>query len=151
MKYFPSIFFILTLSLGLALALSLAPRQARAESMILIDCKYGNIGKDGKAVPIPNTNPAEYECGFGDIIAEINKLVNFAFLLAVPVTMIALTWAGIKILLAAGNMTKVTEAKKMATQVLTGFLFVLCAWLIVYVIASNLLKEDYYTQFIQKP
>lgn len=107
-------------------------------SLLLVRCRYGNA--------IPGTN--ECECGFRDVVAEIKQLINFAFLLAMPLTVIAITWAGIQILLARGNPGKINEAKKLATQVLTGFIIVLTAWLIVYTITSNLMRPEFYTPFL---
>jgi hypothetical protein len=117
--------------------------NAADKSIILVTCKYGS-----NAIKDKQGNVLECECGFKDVIAQIKKLINFAFLIALPIVIIALTYAGIKILLSLGNPSALTEAKRLLWQVIKGFLIILCAWLIVYVIVSNLLQESFYNMFL---
>jgi hypothetical protein len=122
------------------------------EPAVLRDAN-GNVAvlRNGNGEPItdPEGRPiVEIECGFQDIINEIKKLINFAFLLAVPITIFALAWSGIKILLAVGNTSKIAEARRTMTMVIVGFLFVLCAWLIVYTLTSCLVQEKFYSPFL---
>jgi hypothetical protein len=116
-------------------------------SMVLIRCKYG------KQIPRINPNDSlECECGFYDAVDEIAKLVNFAFFAALPITVVALTWAGIRILLSQDSASKLQEAKKFLTHVIVGFIIVLTAWLIIYTISKNLLKpgQGYYETFLKE-
>jgi hypothetical protein len=155
MKYFVAIFCLL-----LVIVVQVMPFVVHAESMLLVDCKYGTkvqidgngnavLDSKGQPVRVPATLPnGETECGFQDVINEIKKLINFAFLLAVPITIFALAWSGVKILLAVGNTSKIAEARRTMTMVIVGFLFVLCAWLIVYTLASCLVQERFYSPFL---
>ena len=124
------------------------------KSLLLVRC-----GVDDNGTARPNAHllgvdaqgQDEYECQFRDVFREIKLLINFAFLVSVPITLIAISWSGIQILLAQGNTAKITEARKLMTKVLTGFFFILIAWLLVYELASRLLQSQYYTPFIGGP
>ena len=111
-------------------------------SFLLVRCKG-----DGTAKTLI-TGTTEHECGFQDAVAEVKLLINFLFLLSVPVTVMAIAWSGIQILLAQGNTGKLNESKKRLTSILKGFLFVLGGWLLVYTIAKFLLKPEYYQPFL---
>jgi hypothetical protein len=135
--------FLAGIVLLLTLVITVAPVFVQAESVILVDCKYGHNG-DGTP-KLPN---GEVECGFLDAIAQIKKLINFFFLAALPIIVIAIAWSGIKILLAQGNTSELKNAKELLQKILTGFFFVLVAWLLVHNIASYFLCPKYYTPFI---
>ncbi len=111
-------------------------------SYLIVRCKGDGTDK----TLIPGTT--EHECRFPDVIAEIKLLINFVFLLSVPVTVAAIAWSGIQILLAQGNAGKLSDVKKRLVSILKGFLFVLGGWLLVYTIANFLLKPEYYTPFL---
>ncbi len=125
------------------------PSKVYAKSLILVDCNYNENGlkRDGSLQPIV-PNGTEYECGFPDMIAQIQKLINFAFLLALPIFTLAVTWAGIQILLAQGNSGALSKAKALFQKVIIGFLIVLVAWIFVFNITSYLLCPRYYTPFL---
>jgi len=99
----------------------------------------------GKALTAGGT---EKECTFIDLIAQIKKIMDLAFLYSLPIMIIVTAYAGIKILLAAGNQSKITEAKNMAWKVGWGFFFILAAWLIVYAITLPLLNPAF-NQFLK--
>jgi hypothetical protein len=127
--------------------LQVMPMRVHASSLLLVDCGIDPMGKvRNGAEQIAGTT--EYECGFLDFIAEVQKLINFAFIIALPVTIVSLAWAGIKLLLAQGNASGLNEAKKFIQHVLVGFAIVLCAWLFIYNISSYLLCPRYYTPFL---
>lgn len=84
----------------------------------------------------------EKECTINDLVNLIvtitNYLVGFSLILAT----IAFMWIGVVMLTAQGDPGKITRAKQIAWNVMIGFLFVLCAWLIVYTI-TRVLKADF--------
>jgi hypothetical protein len=139
MKFFTAIGIALV---TFAMVVQFVPVKAYAAGLILIDCQYG------PAIQNPYTNQTEHECGFKDAVAQIQKLINLIFILALPITVIALTRAGINILLAQGNMSKITEAKKTLSKILVGFLYVLAGWLIVYSVLSYFVKPEYFNVFL---
>ncbi|MCC2630672.1 MAG: hypothetical protein K0S38_481 [Candidatus Paceibacter sp.] len=117
-------------------------QSAPDTSLLLVRCKYGQaiVGNNGQVL--------ECECGFKDVIAELKKIINFIFLLALPVTVIAIAISGIRILFSMGKPGEMVRARKMLMSVIIGFLYVLGAWLLVYTIVSYLLRPEYYTPFL---
>ncbi len=85
----------------------------------------------------------EKECDFGSFVQLINNLINFAFVAAIPISMIAFVWVGILFVTSQGNAGKIEQAKGIAWKVGIGFLFILGAWLIVNSITSVLLKDGF--------
>jgi len=142
LRIFSLLFFVLMM------AFQLVPVTANAASLIMVDCNYNANGtvRDTTKQKIPGTS--EYECGFPDAIAQIQKLINAIFLLALPIVVISITWSGIQILLAQGNSGALNKAKELFRKVIVGFLIVLVAWIFVYNISSYLLCPRYYTPFL---
>lgn len=77
-------------------------------------------------------------CEFGDFIELIKNIMNFAIFTGVAFSVLAFSWAGILMITSAGNTGQRDQAKKIFSSVLTGFLIVLTAWLIVYLILKGL-------------
>lgn len=89
------------------------------------------------------------DCGWNDLVQLAVNVINFLTIgLAIPLAVIAFVWAGILMVTAGGNEGQIEKAKGIFWNVLKGFLFVLCAWLIVYTITSALLKDDYYENLL---
>jgi hypothetical protein len=137
------------------LGIQVMPLVAHAESIILVDCKYGQDGNGNPKIQVKNPDGSsrgvEIECGFLDAIAQVKKLINFGFILALPVVVVAIALSGIRILLAQGNSGELTKAKQLLQKILIGFMFVLGAWLIVYTISSYLLRPEFYNVFLGDP
>lgn len=73
----------------------------------------------------------------------INRLVKFIFdVVLVPLSAGIIIYAGISILLNAGNPDKIGEAKKLIYNTLIGFIIVLCAFLIVQLIVRTLASPE---------
>ncbi len=87
------------------------------------------------------TSGAAGECGFGDLMAAVNKVINFGILLALSFSVVVLAIAGGKIMISADNANKRTEAKEMFYKVAWGIFFMLGAFLIVKLIATALLSD----------
>jgi xanthine/uracil permease len=61
--------------------------------------------------------------------------------LAVPVGVLIMVYAGFLMVTAAGNMGKVTEGRKLMTQVLTGFVIMLMGWMIINTLIKSLARS----------
>lgn len=132
-----------------------APVVVHAESIFLVDCKFGQDGKGNPKIiaknPDGSVKGTYVECGFLDAIAQIKKLVNLAFIIALPIVVIALTMTGIRMLLAQGNASALNKAKELFQKTLIGFIVVLCAWLFVYTLTSYFLRPEFYNVFLGAP
>jgi hypothetical protein len=82
-------------------------------------------------------------CGFNHLIELTQNLIYNLVILTTFLATFAFAYAGILLITSGGNTSKKDEAKKMLMKVLTGFLIILSAWLIVYTLTSVLLKDGY--------
>lgn len=71
------------------------------------------------------------ECNFATFIKMIQNIIRAIIILAIPTTMIVLTWVGVVLLTSVGNVSKIQYAKGVAWKVIFGFITVLLAWLLV--------------------
>lgn len=84
------------------------------------------------------------DCTFTHFIEFFNQILKFIVIISIPIATAGIAWSGGKILLSAGKPEELTDAKKMFTKILIGFMFILGAWLIVYTISSALVKPEFY-------
>lgn len=83
-------------------------------------------------------DPCTYSSLVGLLMRSINALVKYSTLLAVVVFIIA----GFKLMTSGGSEGARKEAKKMFTAVLTGYIIILVAWLLVYTILKVLINPN---------
>ncbi|MES3005293.1 MAG: pilin [Patescibacteria group bacterium] len=82
------------------------------------------------------------ECDFDDLIAAIQKAVNWGTTLAISFSVVVIAYAGFKIMVYADSPGERTKAKEMLKKVAIGIAVILGAWLIVNLITSSLLKDE---------
>ena len=102
------------------------------ESRGLVPCKQ-TLKPDGTF---------EDECDYGKLIDGVNTAISYFLYLATFIAVAMLAWGGFQYLVAAGNPTKRTDAKRMIQTVVVGILIVYSGWLIVYIILDNLISDD---------
>ena len=67
-----------------------------------------------------------------DLVAQIIQIIYFVMGVGLWIVVpIMAGWAGVNIVIARGNPTKVSEARKMLTGAIIGVAIMVCAWLIV--------------------
>lgn len=72
------------------------------------------------------------DCTFNHLIELIRRVINFLiFKLAVPLAAVSFAVAGVIILTAGGNESKVEQGKEIAWNVVIGLIIALSAWLVV--------------------
>lgn len=91
-------------------------------------------------------------CGFDDLLMTINNLIVFLItVLFIPIVVIMIMYAGFSYLMAQGDPKKLVSLKSMAKHIILGMLLVLCAWLVVKVLLTVVVKDDDSAlQFLQK-
>ncbi len=82
--------------------------------------------------PIQNLTPYQYPSDF------INAIASFLLMMAMPLSVAAVIWTGIQFLLARGNETKITNAKKTFRWTVIGLALVIGAYAIVATIREAL-------------
>ncbi len=104
---------------------------------LVIKCQDGgSILKDANGNPVGD----EKECGYYDLVRQVNRIVFYLFMFSIPLTAISFSYAGFIMLTAGGNSGAISRAKGIFYKVLTGFLFMLIAWVLVKLIADQLIK-----------
>ena len=84
-------------------------------------------------------NGTTVPCTFDKFIDLINEVIDFLmFKFAVPLAAISFAIAGVMILTAGDNESRVTQAKEIFWNVLIGLIVALSAWLVVNAILIGL-------------
>lgn len=92
-----------------------------------IDCGY-KIGK-GQGGRV---------CGFSDFITLIQRVIEYIFILVLPIMAIVFAYAGYLFLTSGGSESKRTAAKKAMTSALIGVIIIMAAWLLVKTVLVSL-------------
>jgi hypothetical protein len=82
-------------------------------------------------------------CDFNKFVDLVNNVINIIVIISIPAATVGFVWIGLTILTAQGNVGKITEAKRIAWNLMVGFIIILSAWLIVHIITSALLKPEF--------
>jgi len=78
-------------------------------------------------------------CDFNMVMKLINNIINFLlFVIATPLAAMAIAYAGFLYLSSGGSPEKVSQGKKILTNVVFGYIIALVAWLIVNTIFVSL-------------
>ena len=96
---------------------------------------------------IPCGNPGQEMCEFSDVIKLVNNIIKFLIWVSIPLAVIAFTYAGFLMVTSGGNPGQIDKAKGIFRNVAIGLVFVISAWLIVYLIISNLVEKEIYETF----
>lgn len=74
------------------------------------------------------------DCGWYDLIALVKRAISFMVYIAASLSAMAFAYAGFLYMTAFGNSGKIEQAHGIFSKTITGILFVLMGWLIVYTI-----------------
>jgi hypothetical protein len=88
-------------------------------------------------------------CDFNGLVKLIQNITTGLVILSIPIATVIFAWVGWTVLFAQGSEEKRKDAKKMAWNVLIGFIFILLAYALVKFITGILLKDEY-NIFIKK-
>ncbi len=89
-----------------------------------------------------HSGTAEKECTFEDLVILVKRIIDYIFFFSIPLTAISFSYAGYLYLTAGGNSSKISQANGIFSKVLMGFVVMLSAWLIVKLVASQLLNSN---------
>ncbi len=82
------------------------------------------------------------DCNFCTFVAMVNNLIDWLVGFLTLAAVLALVFAGFKLVVSAGDQGAMTDAKKMITNIVIGFIIVLSAWLIVDTLMKALISTD---------
>ncbi len=113
--------------------------QQTSEKTIGIPCDGPKLERTGTSQTGTTTDKG---CGYPELVQLVSNFMNFLILLSIPMAAIAFAWAGWLMITAGGSSGQIDQAKEIFVKVLIGFMFVLSAWLIVFLITKTLLRGD---------
>lgn len=94
--------------------------------------------------------PCTDKCTVSDVFKLINGLISFFFkTLLIPLFVIMLMYAGFQYFKANGNPGQHAKLLSMLKHMIGGLLIILLAWLVVRVIISTVLNDDYANSGVQ--
>jgi len=86
----------------------------------------------GDGDTLPNADNKKYgKCGWKDIIALLNRIIEFMAYIAASLSAIAFAYAGFLYMTAAGNSGKIEQAHGIFKKTFIGIFFVLVGWLLI--------------------
>lgn len=127
------LFLALTIALLAWLGLLLAPVPVAAQTTAT---KLWPIVQCGKEIP----------CTLCQMVETVQRVANLGLIIIGGAAVLAIIIAGIMYIVAAGSSELTQTAKKALTYAVTGLIVVVCAWLIVSVVATAMgYKQSLFT------
>ena len=118
----------------------LTPLAFAAADNALVQCGRS----DGSVVLTPTETKALIDqCNFTTAVEMINRLINYAIIISMPLAAIAFAYAGWLRLSAGDNPSQIEKSNKVFMSVGIGILVMLSGWLVFHLIATTFLSSDY--------
>jgi hypothetical protein len=95
----------------------------------------------------PNDPPENIPCGLNKAIELIKNIMNYLFMIAIPIAVLALGWGGFQIMTAAGNAGKAEEGISVMKVTVIGIVIMLSSYLVVQFIFKALGVTSEFTSF----
>lgn len=103
----------------------------------------GSIVPCGSATTCTDGARAIRECGFCDLVALAQNIINFLIFAGIVIAVLMFVYAGILYVTSPGNSGNISKAHSIFWDVLVGLIITLAAWLIVDVIMKTFYNQDY--------
>ena len=98
------------------------------------------VSAQGGLVPCDGVNTP---CTFDSVIELVDRIIDFVFVMIMPIAAIMFAYAGFLWLTSAGDTTKIGKAKGIFVNVAKGIIAVAAAWFIISTIMVSLGAGDY--------
>jgi hypothetical protein len=105
-------------------------------------------------IPCGGTNKETGEiikpCEFRHVILLIRNLITYGIYISFPIAALGFAYAGWLYMSAhlLGKSSQISQAHEIFRKILTGYIIIIGAWLIVKAITSALLKDEFAQDFI---
>lgn len=80
---------------------------------------------------LPPNSTTGNPCNIAAFIAFLKKIIQFMFVIAIPLAVIVIVWGAFVIMTAGGSESRVTQGKGIITAAVIGLAILLGSWLIV--------------------
>lgn len=91
---------------------------------------------------VPCGGPGQDDCNLCHLVTMGSRIVNWLVVVLTVVGIVALAYAGFRLVISGGNPTAKDQAKALLVNVIVGYLLVLSAWLIVDTIMKVLTDDN---------
>jgi amino acid transporter len=115
---------------GVAMFMAAQPVVAQAQG--IVNCGVRGSGYDANGQPL---TPCTFQHLFELVYLVVNTLIGMAGLVAI----FFIVWGGAQMLLSAGNMEKVQDAKRTIWNAILGLVLVLMSYLIISFVVGLIL------------
>lgn len=116
------------------------------------DSNYGNLGGGGLVGTDCgyHLGPGKKGriCTFSDLMSLIARVIDYIFVLILPIAAIIFAYAGYLYITSGGNAEKRTAAKKAMTYLVVGVVVIMMAWLLVKTLLVSLGVSAGFTLFL---
>lgn len=112
----------------------------------------GLVQCDGVIDPKDPNASSRQKCDFTGLIKQVKFLINWGISIGTGIVVVLIIYAGYLYMTAhaLGNPGQVGKAKKMFSSILLGYVFILCAWGIVYTLLTWISKDGLGMEFLIK-
>ena len=93
---------------------------------------------EGPGITSQESIQAFYYCDFCDLAELIQNILNLLVFVGTCMAILAFVWAGVTMVFAQGNPSKLNQGKKIFQNVFVGFVLLLAAWLIIDLVMKTL-------------
>lgn len=111
--------------------------QVSGVGFVSKDCGY-NLLKGGRM------------CGLSDLLLLINRIIDYIFVLILPIASIVFVYVGYLYITSGGDPGKRSKAKSAMIKLVTGIVMIMAAWLIVRTILVSLGVGEEFLIFFDK-
>ncbi len=125
-------FFRASMVFCLALILLAMPMLVLAQTT-----EKGLVPCDG---PASIAKSSDRVCNFQALLRGINGIINWLFIIAVPISLAAFAYAGV--LFMSGKEGNITEGKEIFLKVVQGIAIMAVGWLLVHTIINALINPN---------
>ena len=71
------------------------------------------------------------DCTFCSLMQMVNSIIQWIFLIIIPVATLVVAFAGFKLIMSKGNGSALSEAKKLLTNAIIGLIIMFIAWTVI--------------------
>ncbi len=93
---------------------------------------------------VPCGNPGQPMCEFTHLLDLISNVINYMFILVVPIAAVMFVIIGFRYMTSGGNVKLQALLRSHAVNLLIGIIIVMCSWLLVATLLRSLGVDDAY-------
>lgn len=93
---------------------------------------------------VPCGNPGQQPCQFNHILELISNVINFVFIMIVPIAAVLFMWWGFRYMISSDDAQLRQSLKTYFKNLIIGIIIVMAAWLVIATLLRALGVSDAY-------